>query len=121
MWQLPKNKPATSTELYITTHKNAFNIAEVLKTYEIQQYIGLFVIAGIVITLYGLCQTRNAGVLGRQEEILKAKKSGGMIIEAVLLEKATLLGRIQYLSCRDHKNVTAGFSAGSLKECYTTI
>ena len=42
-----------------------------------------------------------------------------MIIEAVLLEKATLLERIQYLSCRDHRNVTAknGHHKYNKKQC----
>ena len=57
---------------------------------------------GIIRTLYGLrqtreCQTRNAGLLERREQVLKAKKSGGIIIEAVLLEKAALSERIQYI------------------------
>ena len=42
----PRKNQATSTGLYIRTRKNAFNTAEVLKTVEIQQYIGFFVIAG---------------------------------------------------------------------------
>ena len=37
-----------STELYITTRKNASDTAEVLKTFEIQQYSGFFVIAGLL-------------------------------------------------------------------------
>ena len=37
-----------STELYITTQKNAFHRAEILKTFEIQQCIGFFVIAGLL-------------------------------------------------------------------------
>ena len=37
-----------STELYITTRKNAFDTAEVLKTFEIQQYSGFFVIARLL-------------------------------------------------------------------------
>ena len=44
--KFPGTNQATSTELYITTRKNAFDTAEVLKTFEIQQYIGFFVIAG---------------------------------------------------------------------------
>ena len=43
----PRTNEATSTKLYITTRKNAFDAAEVLKTFEIQQYIGFFVIAGL--------------------------------------------------------------------------
>ena len=55
---------------------------------------------GIIRTLYGLCQTckyqtRNAGLLERRESILKAQKSSGIIKEAVLLERAALLERIQ--------------------------
>ena len=54
----------------------------------------------IIRTLYSLCQTHeyqscNAGLLERQEEILKAKKSDRIIREAVLLERAALLERIQ--------------------------
>ena len=44
----PRTNEATSTELYITTRKNAFDAAEVLKTFEILQYIGFFVIAGLL-------------------------------------------------------------------------
>ena len=44
----PRKNQATSTELYITTCKNAFDTAEVLKTFEIQQYIGFFVNAGLL-------------------------------------------------------------------------
>ena len=44
----PRTNQATSTELYITTRKNAFDTAEVLKTFEIQQYIGFFVIVGLL-------------------------------------------------------------------------
>ena len=32
----------------MTTRKNAFDTAEVLKTFEIQQYIGLFLIAELL-------------------------------------------------------------------------
>ena len=39
---------ATSTEFYMTTRKNAFDTAEVLKTFEIQQCIGLFLIAELL-------------------------------------------------------------------------
>ena len=47
---------------------------------------------GIIRTFYGLCQTReyqthNARLLERWEEILEAKKSGGIIREAALLER----------------------------------
>ena len=35
----PRINQATSTNLYITTRKNALDTAEVLKTFEIQQYI----------------------------------------------------------------------------------
>ena len=55
---------------------------------------------GITI-ISGLCQTReyqnrNAGLLQWRDWILKAKKSGGGIIrEAVLLERAALLERIR--------------------------
>ena len=48
MWQLSKTNQATSTELYVTTRKNVFDTEEVLKTFEIQQYIGFFVIAGLL-------------------------------------------------------------------------
>ena len=44
----PRTNLATSTELYITTRKNAFDTAEVLKAFEIQQYIDFFVIAGLL-------------------------------------------------------------------------
>ena len=55
---------------------------------------------GIIRTLCGLYQTReyqtrNAGLLERQEQILKAKKSGGIIREAVPLEGGALLEKIQ--------------------------
>ena len=43
----PRTNEATSTQLHITTRKNAFDATEVLKTFEIQQYIGFFVIAGL--------------------------------------------------------------------------
>ena len=43
--KFPGTNEAASTELYITSRKNAFDTAEVLKTFEIQQYIGFFVIA----------------------------------------------------------------------------
>ena len=43
-----RTNQATSTELYVTTHKNALDTAEVLKTFEIQQYIGFFVIVGLL-------------------------------------------------------------------------
>ena len=43
----PRTNQATITELYITTRKNAFDTAQVLKTFEIQQHIGFFVIAGL--------------------------------------------------------------------------
>ena len=42
-----RTNQATSTELYVTTHKNALDTAEVLKTFKIQQYIGFFVIMGL--------------------------------------------------------------------------
>ena len=44
----PRTNQATSTDLYITTRKNALDTAEILKTFEIQQYIGFFVIAGLL-------------------------------------------------------------------------
>ena len=44
---LRKNQ-ATGTELYITTRKSAFDTAEVLKTFEIHQYIGFFIIEGLL-------------------------------------------------------------------------
>ena len=44
----PITNQATSTELYITTRKNAFDTAEVLKTFENQHCIGFFVIAGLL-------------------------------------------------------------------------
>ena len=44
----PRTDRATSTELYITTRENAFDTAEVLKTLEIQQFIGFFVIVGLL-------------------------------------------------------------------------
>ena len=44
----PKTIQATRTELYITTRKNAFGTAEVLKTFEIQQYIGFFEVEGLL-------------------------------------------------------------------------
>ena len=67
----PITNQATSTELYITTRKNAFDTAEVLKTFENQHCIGFFVI-GIIRTLYGLCQVGEyqnpyAGLLERRE------------------------------------------------------
>ena len=43
-----RTNQATGTELYITTRKNAFDTAEVLKTFKIQQYIDLFVIGGLL-------------------------------------------------------------------------
>ena len=43
-----RTNQATSTKLYITTRKNAFDRAEVLKTFETQHYIGFFVIAGLL-------------------------------------------------------------------------
>ena len=49
LWQLPKSKPSHQYRIrYKTTRKNAFDTAEVLKTFEIQQYIGFFVIAGLL-------------------------------------------------------------------------
>ena len=44
----PRTNQATSTELYIATRKNTFDTREVLKTFEIQQYIGFFEIAGLL-------------------------------------------------------------------------
>ena len=44
----PRGSQATSTELYVTTRKNAFDTAEVWKTFEIQQYIGFFVTAELL-------------------------------------------------------------------------
>ena len=46
--KFPRTNQATSTELYITTRKNMFDTAEILKTFEIQQYIGFFVVAGLL-------------------------------------------------------------------------
>ena len=43
----PGTNQATSTELYIT-RKNRFDRAEVLKTFEIQRYIGFFLIAELL-------------------------------------------------------------------------
>ena len=39
---------ATSTEFYITIRKYAFDTAELLETFEIQQHIGFFLIAGLL-------------------------------------------------------------------------
>ena len=49
-----RTNQAASTGLYIATRKNAFDTAEVLKTFEIQQYIDFFVNAGLLefITAY---------------------------------------------------------------------
>ena len=46
--KLPRTNQATSIELYLATRKNAFNKAEVLKTFKIQQYNGFFVIVGLL-------------------------------------------------------------------------
>ena len=91
----PRTKQATNTGLYKATCKNAFDTAEVLKKIR-NSAIHWFLCNYVIIrTLYGLCQTRNAILLERREQILKAKKSGGLVREAVLLERAALLERIR--------------------------
>ena len=96
----PRTNQATNTGLYKATRKNAFDTAEVLKKIR-NSAIHWFLCNYVIIrTLYGLCrtrkyQTRNAILLERWEQILKAKKSGGLVREAVLLERAALLERIR--------------------------
>ena len=77
-----RTNQATSTELYIATLKNAIDTAEVLKTFEIQQYVGFFVIAGLLELFTAYARP--------------AKKSGGLIRGPVLLERAVPLERIRY-------------------------
>ena len=48
MWQLPKNKPNHQYRIIYNNTQNAFDTAEVLKTFKIQQCIGFFVIVGFL-------------------------------------------------------------------------
>ena len=77
-----RTSQVTSTELYIATLKNAIDTAEVLKTLEIQQYVGFFVIAGLLELFTAYARP--------------AIQPGGIIREAVLLERAVPLERIRY-------------------------
>ena len=95
LWQLPKNKPSHQHRIiYNNTHKCVRHIRSI-KNIRNSGIHWFLCNCRIIRTLYGLCQTHNARLLERRESVLKAKKSGGIIREAVLLERAALLERMQ--------------------------
>ena len=102
MWQLPKNKPSHQYKIIYNNTERCVRHSRSMKKHSKFSNTLVLCNCGIIRTLNILrqtreCQTRNAGLLERREQVLKAKKSGGIIIEAVLLEKAALSERIQYI------------------------
>ena len=100
LWQLSKSKPSYQYRSIYNNTQKCIRHSRSIKNIRNPAIYWFLCYCGIIRTLYGLrqtyeYQTRNAGLLERRESILKAKKSGGIIKEAVLLERAALLERIQ--------------------------
>ena len=109
MWQLPKNKPSHQHRIIYKNTQKCVQHSRSIKNSRNSAIHWFLCNCGIIRTLYGLCQTCkyktwNAGLLDRREEILKAKKFDGIIREAILLQRATLLERIRYLLIIKVKN-----------------
>ena len=90
LWQLPQNKPSHQYRVIYKNTQKRVRHSRSIKTFEIQQYIGFFVIAGLLelFTVYVRPAMRDYQRGG--EKMLKSKKSRGIIREAVLLERAAL-------------------------------